>query len=249
MRVFRPVAGPDPHRALRPVGRFRAPGRGGAGRRRRRRRLDPCRCDGRPLRAQHHHRPGRAAGHSPLDGKAAQRSSDDRRAGALSRGLRRGRRRSSAGPGRARLHHPPASGARPDPRARQEGRRGDRPGEPAGAHRVRPASLRHHPGDDGQSRIWRAVLPARDAAQDPAHPGDVRATRSRSGDRGRWRREREDGGTGGCGRRHRDRRRLGDLRHEGLQSRPLRRSAPAPPRAPPSHERSRDPSRCAIATR
>ena len=52
--------------------------------------------------------------------------------------------------------------------------RGDRPGEPAGTHRVCPASLRHHPGDDGQSRIRRAVLPARDAAQDPAHPRDVR---------------------------------------------------------------------------
>src|SRR5215471_9607726 len=70
---------------------------------------------------------------------------------------------------------------------------------------------------DGQSRLWRATVPARDVAQDSAHPGDVRATWPPSGDRGRWRRERADGAAGGRRGCNRDRGRLGDLRHEGLQ--------------------------------
>ena len=82
--------------------------------------------------------------------------------------------KAGAGPGQARFHHAPASGARPDPGARQEGAYGGRPGEPAGTHRICPASLRHHPGDDGQSRLWRATVPARDVAQDWAHSGDAR---------------------------------------------------------------------------
>ena len=83
------------HRALRSVGRFRAIGRRGPRRRRcRRRRIDVDVMDGRFV--QHHHRAGRAAGDPSLDGEAPQRSFNDRRAGALSRRLRRRRRRSSA---------------------------------------------------------------------------------------------------------------------------------------------------------
>ena len=61
-----------------------------------------------------------------------------------------GGRRSSAGSGRARLDDPPASRADPDPRARQEGGRGARSGEPAGTHRICPASVRRHSGHDGR---------------------------------------------------------------------------------------------------
>ena len=98
------------------------------------------------------------AGDPPLDGKAAQRAFDDRRAGALSRRLRRRRRRSSAGAGRARLDNPSASGAVEDPRAWQEGGRGARSGHPAGACRICPASVRHYSGHDRQSGIWRPEL-------------------------------------------------------------------------------------------
>ena len=56
----------DNHRAIRPLGGFHQAGRGGARRRRGRRRLDPCRCDGRALRAQHHAGACRAPGHPPL---------------------------------------------------------------------------------------------------------------------------------------------------------------------------------------
>ena len=52
-----------PHRPFDPLGRLRAPRRGGARRHRRRRRLDPLRRDGQPLRAEPDHRPGRGAGH------------------------------------------------------------------------------------------------------------------------------------------------------------------------------------------
>ena len=50
------------HRSVHPLGRLRAARRGGARHRRRRLRLDPCRCDGRALRAEHHHRPRRGEG-------------------------------------------------------------------------------------------------------------------------------------------------------------------------------------------
>ena len=99
--------------------------------------------------------------------KAAQRASDDRRAGALSRRFRQGRRRSSARPGRAGIDHPPASDAVADPRARQEGRCGARSGEP-------PRLIEHvlhlcdivlvmtvNPG------FRRTEIPPGDAAQDP----------------------------------------------------------------------------------
>src|SRR5262249_50078914 len=56
--------------------------------------------------------------------------SDDPRAGTLSRGFRRGRRRPSTCAGRACLHDSSASSAHQDPRARQEGGGGARPGEP-----------------------------------------------------------------------------------------------------------------------
>ena len=117
------------------------------------------------------------------------------------------------------------------------------PATPAGACRICPASLRHHPGDDSRSRIRRAGLLARDAAQDPTHPRDVRGAGPRSSDRGRWRREQDDGGTSGSGRRQRDRGRFGDLRGQGLQGghcgdpRQRRRGAA-------SHERGRILSRC-----
>ena len=52
-------------RPLHPLRRFRAARRGSARDRRGRRRLDPHRRDGRPFRAQHHHRPGGGEGASP----------------------------------------------------------------------------------------------------------------------------------------------------------------------------------------
>jgi SAM-dependent methyltransferase len=74
-----------PYRPFDPLRRFRAAGRGGARDRRRRRRLDPCRCDGRPFRAQHHDRPGRGEGAPPAHHQAARRPSDDRAGRCLSR--------------------------------------------------------------------------------------------------------------------------------------------------------------------
>ena len=50
------------HRAVDPVGGLRPPRRRGRGGRAGRRRLDPRRRDGRPLRAEHHDRPGRGRG-------------------------------------------------------------------------------------------------------------------------------------------------------------------------------------------
>ena len=103
------------------VGRFRQTGRRSARGRGRRRRLDPCRRDGRPFRAQYLHRPRRGEGDPPDHQEDARRASDDRALRSLSRGLRQGRLR----------HHHRACGGRPacaplaagDPRARQEGGR------------------------------------------------------------------------------------------------------------------------------
>ena len=66
-----------PHRAVDPVGRFRAARRGGAGDRRGRRRLHPYRRDGRAFRAQPHHRPGGGEGAAPALDAAVRRASDD----------------------------------------------------------------------------------------------------------------------------------------------------------------------------
>jgi hypothetical protein len=209
-RPHRGADGPaSSRRALRIVGGLHALGRRGARGRPGRRRLDSCGCDGWPIRTQHHGRAGRVAGHPPVHCEATQCAPHGRRAGALPRRLRQGRGRSPARPGRARLHDPPSSDADPDPRTRQEGGGGPGSGEPAGTHRVCPASLRYSPGDDRESGIWRPGLPARDAAQDPAPAGNLRPAWTLSGDRGRWRRERDDGRTGGGGRSHGHRRRLG----------------------------------------
>ena len=54
-----------------------------------------------------------------------------------------------------------------DSRAWQEGRRRAGSGQPRRLRRAGAASLRHRPGDDRQSRIWRTEIPARDAAEDP----------------------------------------------------------------------------------
>ena len=63
-REWRPIA-PRDRRAVDPVGGFRAARRGGARRRGRRRRLDPCRCHGRALRAEPDDRPGCRRGGAP----------------------------------------------------------------------------------------------------------------------------------------------------------------------------------------
>ena len=86
-----------------------------------RRRLDPCRCHGRPFRAQHLHRPGHRQGDPALHQKAARRASDDRAVRSLSRSLRQGRRRHHHRACRSGTAHPPLAAG--DPRARQEGRR------------------------------------------------------------------------------------------------------------------------------
>src|SRR6185437_5682612 len=163
------------------------------------------------------HRPARVAGHPTVDGEAAQRASHDHRAGALSWRLRRGGGGSSARPSRAWLHDPSAPDAEPDPRSRQKGGSGAGSGEPARTHRIRPPSLRYHPGDDGEPRIRRPGLPAGNAAQDPALASDLRGTWTQSGNRNRWRGEHDDGGAGGGGRGHGDRRGLRDFWGTGLR--------------------------------
>ena len=100
-------------------------------------------------------------------GEAAQCASDDRRARTLYRRFCRSRRRPSACSGRAIVDDPPASRALAHPGARQEGRRGARPGQPGRLRRAGSASLRCRPGDDRQSRIWRTEIPAGDVAENP----------------------------------------------------------------------------------
>ena len=178
--------------------------------------------------------------------QSRQRPSDDRRARAYIAAFAEPARPPA---GQARpLDHPPAPGARPDPRARQKAgvvitRRA------AGAHRVFLhlcdiiLVMTVNPGFGGQSFLPRCC-PRSGASR------DVRATRPRSGDRGRWRRERENGGTGQLRPRHRDRGRSAIFaprstkpplpdprrRHRGA----ARASNTA---APPSHERGHPPSR------
>ncbi len=129
-----------------------------------RRRLDRCRHHGRPLRAGDLVRPLDRQGDPQEHRQAAERPPDGRRARALPGALSRRRRRPPADPGRARLDRSSAPSAQPGARTRA-----------ARAWFVPPIAWiehvlhgRRHPGDDGQSRVRRPGVPARDAAQDAA---------------------------------------------------------------------------------
>ena len=73
------------NRAQHPVRRFRASWRGSAGGRRGRCRLHPCRCDGRPFRAQPYRRAQRGEGIAPAHQESPRRPSDDRADRSISR--------------------------------------------------------------------------------------------------------------------------------------------------------------------
>ncbi len=80
---------------------------------------------------EHHDRPGRRRRRAPGDRQTGRCASDDRRARALPRRLRQGRRRSSAGPLRAERDDPSAPHPVADPRPRQDRRGGAEPGDAA----------------------------------------------------------------------------------------------------------------------
>ena len=182
--------------------------------------------------AQHHHRRCRR-GAAQGDGQAARRASDDRRAGALPRRLRRGRRGSSPGPLRAGVDGASAPDAVPHPRSRQGGRGRAQPGDAARRGRERARSRRDRPGDDGQSRVRRTEISRLHAAENSRAAAALRPARSRSGDRSRWRVERRQCLAGDRRRRDRDRRRLGGVQHPRLRrgrSPPIRHLGAAPRR-------------------
>ena len=103
--ISRPMRQTGPNRAVDPCRGFRAARRGSPRDRQGRRRLHPCRRDGRPFRAEHHHRPERREGAAPARRTAVRRPSDDRAGRSLHPGIRRSRRR----------HHHRAPGSRPAP--------------------------------------------------------------------------------------------------------------------------------------
>ena len=174
-------------RAVDPGRRFRPARRRGARGRCRRRRLDPCRRDGRALRAQHLHRARRGEGAAPAHQEDIRRPSDDRAVRSLSRSLRQGRLRHHHGACGGRPAHPPLAAG--DPRARQEGRRHAQ-SRHAGKHdRAGDRPGRSHPGDVGQSGLRRAGLHPLRGREDCA----AARARGRASDRHRGRRRHHAG--------------------------------------------------------
>ena len=153
-------------RAQHPVRRLRAARRrGGRGRQRR---LAARRRDGRALRPEPD--AGAAGREEPArrDRPAAGLPSDDRRPGPLGAGLRRGGRGQRDLPrrgGRRRRRH----GTR-DPRRGRARRPVGEAGHPARAVPRGAARVRHAAGDDRRTRIRRAEVHGRGAAQGAARP-------------------------------------------------------------------------------
>ena len=149
--------------------------------------FDTCRCDGRPLRAQHHHRPGHAPGHPPLDRHAAQCSSmivePERHLATLAKVQDADHLLVRAKPGHnPHLHRVLTR----DPRARQEAR--EVMLEENGQVPWNFVEYALHLCDIIMVMTvdpWKFGGQAFcGCAQDPARPRDVRATRPRSSDRG-----------------------------------------------------------------
>ena len=153
-----------PCRRLRQFRRRMPRGRGAG------RRLGPCRCDGRPFRAQHHLWPRDVRGAAPPHPGRHGRPPDDLPGRSLSGGFRQGRRRYPDRPSGKRPPCPPHPPVHPRPRL--QGRSGNQP-----RHRTGRAALpagRHRPDlrDDRQPRLWRTET-------DPRHDGqDRRAARN-----------------------------------------------------------------------
>ena len=171
---------------------FAALGRGGRGGDGGRRRLDPCRRDGQPLRAQPHDRADGGEGAAQAQQAAVRRASDGDAGRSAGAGLRRGRRRHDLVPsrGRARIvaSHDPAH-----QEPRQAGGPGAQSGDAARRRRERAGRSRPRAGDERQSGLRRPGLHREPARQDrrPAQ-GDRRAGQA-DRSRGRWRRQSGDG--------------------------------------------------------
>jgi Ribulose-phosphate 3 epimerase family len=158
--------------------------------------IGSSRCDGRPLRAQQSRSAGRAAGHTSLNGKAAQRASTlapSRRPAPTICSCRQSRDRP-----------PICIGAYSDPGAWKESRRGARPGEPGRAWRVLHLCdvvlvMTVNPGFGGGRlppemlpKIWR--LRAKCAERHPCGLGDLQSRGLPGGPRKHPRRRHDSGG-------------------------------------------------------
>ena len=170
-------------RHLHPRRRLRPPGRGGPGRRRGRRRLHPRRRDGRPLRAQHLHRPAGGGGGAEGHAAAPRRAPHDRRAGEVRGRLRPRRGQPHLGARRGLASPPPHAAAHPG-RRRAAGR-GHQPGHPALGRGVGAGRLRDGAVHDGEPWLRGPGLRRGGDGQGPPAPragrgGAARPSTSRS---------------------------------------------------------------------
>ena len=178
----------------------------------RRRRLDPCRRDGQPLRAQPDDRADGGEGAAQAQQAAVRRASDGDAGRSAGAGLRRCRRRHDLVPSRGGPARPSHDPAHQEPR--QAGGHGAQSGDAARHGRARAGRSRPGAGDERQSGLRRPGLHRKPARQDRRPAQGDRCAGQADRSRGRWRRQSGDRQT-----LHQGRRRCPGRRHRRVQRR------------------------------